>query len=394
MAVSPGVGFGHSGDGFVRFALVENEERIRQAVRGITQGDGGGAQRPERGRRREAMSDGAARRHGPARRRPAAERAVLGRRRARPGRRRQRDARARKPQLPGARQPAAGARAARPAAPRRVARRAAGGAPRDRRPGAAAGGPAPARGDRRRAPRPRWRCAARAAARRSLKRARRRGRLAGAGPAAAARLATGALPRRRAQERRRLRERRRRRRRPPRSTRAAAPTSSRRWWSRTSPTSLVLRAAGKERKPVATLRRRPGEHRHGHGALLVDGAPPGAPAGARLLRRPGIELQRLFTTSEPTADQLDVAQISRSKELLRLEEAGAGARVASADGRRPALSRRPARRSARRLRAPLLAPPRTSASAASVSGVERGHRDGLAARRRARRTRGRRSWCG
>jgi alanine-synthesizing transaminase len=29
------VGFGYSADGFVRFALVENEERIRQAVRGI-----------------------------------------------------------------------------------------------------------------------------------------------------------------------------------------------------------------------------------------------------------------------------------------------------------------------------------------------------------------------
>ena len=33
--VSPGVGFGRSGDEFVRFALVENEARIRQAVRGI-----------------------------------------------------------------------------------------------------------------------------------------------------------------------------------------------------------------------------------------------------------------------------------------------------------------------------------------------------------------------
>jgi len=35
VAVSPGVGFGLSGDDHVRFALVENEERIRQAVRGI-----------------------------------------------------------------------------------------------------------------------------------------------------------------------------------------------------------------------------------------------------------------------------------------------------------------------------------------------------------------------
>jgi alanine-synthesizing transaminase len=35
VAVSPGIGFGPSGDGFVRFALVENEHRIAQAVRGI-----------------------------------------------------------------------------------------------------------------------------------------------------------------------------------------------------------------------------------------------------------------------------------------------------------------------------------------------------------------------
>jgi alanine-synthesizing transaminase len=35
VAVSPGVGFGPLGEGYVRFALVENEQRIRQAVRGI-----------------------------------------------------------------------------------------------------------------------------------------------------------------------------------------------------------------------------------------------------------------------------------------------------------------------------------------------------------------------
>ncbi|MBI5050929.1 MAG: aminotransferase class I/II-fold pyridoxal phosphate-dependent enzyme [Nitrospirae bacterium] len=35
VAVSPGIGFGEEGDGFVRFALVENEHRIRQATRGI-----------------------------------------------------------------------------------------------------------------------------------------------------------------------------------------------------------------------------------------------------------------------------------------------------------------------------------------------------------------------
>jgi alanine-synthesizing transaminase len=35
VAVSPGIGFGPSADRHVRFALVENEQRIRQAVRGI-----------------------------------------------------------------------------------------------------------------------------------------------------------------------------------------------------------------------------------------------------------------------------------------------------------------------------------------------------------------------
>lgn len=35
VAVSPGIGFGEYGDDHVRFALIENDERIRQAVRGI-----------------------------------------------------------------------------------------------------------------------------------------------------------------------------------------------------------------------------------------------------------------------------------------------------------------------------------------------------------------------
>jgi len=35
VAVSPGIGFGEYGDDYVRFALIENEQRIRQAVRGI-----------------------------------------------------------------------------------------------------------------------------------------------------------------------------------------------------------------------------------------------------------------------------------------------------------------------------------------------------------------------
>jgi len=35
VAVSPGAGFGPGGDGHVRFALVENEQRIGQAVAGL-----------------------------------------------------------------------------------------------------------------------------------------------------------------------------------------------------------------------------------------------------------------------------------------------------------------------------------------------------------------------
>jgi alanine-synthesizing transaminase len=37
VAVSPGVGFGPMGEGFVRFALIENEQRTRQATRAIGQ---------------------------------------------------------------------------------------------------------------------------------------------------------------------------------------------------------------------------------------------------------------------------------------------------------------------------------------------------------------------
>jgi len=35
MAVAPGVGFGENGEGYVRIALVENEQRIRQAARNL-----------------------------------------------------------------------------------------------------------------------------------------------------------------------------------------------------------------------------------------------------------------------------------------------------------------------------------------------------------------------
>jgi alanine-synthesizing transaminase len=35
VSVSPGIGFGEYGEGYVRFAMIENEERTRQAIRGI-----------------------------------------------------------------------------------------------------------------------------------------------------------------------------------------------------------------------------------------------------------------------------------------------------------------------------------------------------------------------
>jgi alanine-synthesizing transaminase len=37
VGVSPGIGFGPLGEGFVRFALVENEHRIKQATKSIQQ---------------------------------------------------------------------------------------------------------------------------------------------------------------------------------------------------------------------------------------------------------------------------------------------------------------------------------------------------------------------
>ncbi len=35
VAVSPGIGFGEYGEGYVRFGLIENEHRTRQALRNI-----------------------------------------------------------------------------------------------------------------------------------------------------------------------------------------------------------------------------------------------------------------------------------------------------------------------------------------------------------------------
>jgi alanine-synthesizing transaminase len=38
VATSPGDGFGPGGEGFVRFALIENEQRIAQAIRSLRKG--------------------------------------------------------------------------------------------------------------------------------------------------------------------------------------------------------------------------------------------------------------------------------------------------------------------------------------------------------------------
>lgn len=87
--------------------------------------------------------------------------------------------------------------------------------------------------------------------------------------------------------------------------------------------NLLLHAAGRERKPAATfvaglvsigtaMELFSWMARHQDHPL------------AKTLGRPGIEMQRLFTTSEPTRDQLDVAD-SALQELLRLEGAAPAA---------------------------------------------------------------------
>ena len=35
VAISPGIGFGNEGEGFIRIALVENKQRIRQAMKNM-----------------------------------------------------------------------------------------------------------------------------------------------------------------------------------------------------------------------------------------------------------------------------------------------------------------------------------------------------------------------
>ncbi len=58
VAVSPGVGFGEYGDGFVRLALVENVQRIRQAVRNIKAFLSGEDRLPEPPTQKGARSNG------------------------------------------------------------------------------------------------------------------------------------------------------------------------------------------------------------------------------------------------------------------------------------------------------------------------------------------------
>ena len=84
-------------------------------------------------------------------------------------------------------------------------------------------------------------------------------------------------------------------------------------------TNAMLRRAGKQNRPLPVLMA---------GLASIGAAVElfawmarhrGNPV-ADLLRRPGLELQRRFTTSEPSQDQLDVAQAAL-KELVRLEGA-------------------------------------------------------------------------
>lgn len=59
VAVSPGIGFGEYGDHYVRMALIENEHRIRQAVRGVRRALSLGAKTPARpGRQAGTVAEG------------------------------------------------------------------------------------------------------------------------------------------------------------------------------------------------------------------------------------------------------------------------------------------------------------------------------------------------
>ena len=55
VAVSPGIGFGEYGEGFVRVALVENEQRILQAARNIKRFMSESSKLVEEGMKREVI---------------------------------------------------------------------------------------------------------------------------------------------------------------------------------------------------------------------------------------------------------------------------------------------------------------------------------------------------
>jgi len=56
VAVSPGIGFGEYGEGFVRIALVENRQRLRQATRNIKTFLSGRNDIPELGRGEQSLT--------------------------------------------------------------------------------------------------------------------------------------------------------------------------------------------------------------------------------------------------------------------------------------------------------------------------------------------------
>jgi uncharacterized protein YqhQ len=96
----------------------------------------------------------------------------------------------------------------------------------------------------------------------------------------------------------------------------------------TALTNMALRRAGAERNPAALLL---GSLVSIGGAVEMFawmGRHKGHPL-AELLRRPGLQLQRMVTTAEPSADQLEVAQAAM-EELLRLEDAGDDVQAAPA----------------------------------------------------------------
>src|SRR5262249_38454944 len=83
VAVSPGIGFGEYGDGYVRFALVENEQRIKQPLRGLKNINRSAPERASRDVRRRSPHRPAGPRHRRRRRRENSRHAAAASRGAR-----------------------------------------------------------------------------------------------------------------------------------------------------------------------------------------------------------------------------------------------------------------------------------------------------------------------